>query len=43
MTECKLVPLDETKFKIYVHNTPFFAIQVMRVIAERLHRMDQQI
>jgi CRP-like cAMP-binding protein len=42
-TDCKLVPLDETRFKIYVHNTPFFAIQVMRVMADRLRRMDEHI
>jgi CRP-like cAMP-binding protein len=42
-TDCKLVPLDETRFKVYVHNTPFFAIQVMRVMAERLRRMDQLV
>lgn len=42
-TDCKLVPLDETRFKIYVHNTPFFAIQVMRVMADRLRRMDEHV
>ena len=42
-TDCKLVPLNETRFKIYVHNTPFFAIQVMRVMADRLRRMDKLI
>jgi CRP-like cAMP-binding protein len=40
-TDCRLVPLDETRFKIYVHNTPFFAIQVMRVMASRLRHMDE--
>lgn len=40
-TDCKLVPLDETRFKVYVHNTPFFAIQVMRVMASRLRHMDK--
>jgi CRP-like cAMP-binding protein len=42
-TDCKLVALDETRFKVFVHNTPFFAIQVMRVMADRLRRMDQLI
>ena len=42
-TDCRLVPLDETRFKVYVHNTPFFAIQVMRVMADRLRRMDQRV
>jgi CRP-like cAMP-binding protein len=42
-TDCKLIPLDETRFKVYVHNTPFFAIQVMRVMADRLRRMDRLV
>jgi CRP-like cAMP-binding protein len=42
-TDCKLVPLDEERFKIQVHHTPFFAIQVMRVMAGRLRRMDEQL
>lgn len=42
-SDCKLVPLDETRFKVYVHNTPFFAIQVMRILADRLRRMNQKV
>ena len=42
-TDCTLVPIDETKFKIVVHNTPFFAIQVMRVMADRLRRMNELV
>lgn len=42
-TDCKLVALDETRFKVYVHNTPFFAIQVMRILVDRLRRMDQLV
>ena len=39
-TECKLVPVDEQRFKHLVQQTPFFAIEVMRVMAHRLRRMD---
>jgi CRP-like cAMP-binding protein len=42
-TDCTLVPIDETKFKVVVHNTPFFAIQVMRVMADRLRRMNELV
>lgn len=42
-TECKVVPIDEGKFKILVHHTPFFALQVMRVMANRLRNMNDQI
>lgn len=37
-TDCKLVPIDEKRFTFLVQQTPYFAIQVMRVIAERLRR-----
>lgn len=42
-TDATLVPIDETKFKVHVHHTPFFAIQVMRVMADRLRRMNAQV
>ena len=42
-SDCALVPLDETKFKVQVHHTPFFAIQVMRILAERLRRMNELV
>ena len=37
-SDCKLVPIDEKRFTLLVQQTPYFAIQVMRVIAERLRR-----
>lgn len=37
-TDCRVVPIDETKFMNHVHRTPFFALQVMRVMNERLRR-----
>lgn len=37
-TDCRLVPIDETKFMQHVHRTPFFALQVMRIMTERLRR-----
>ena len=42
-TDCKLVPFDEARFKTQVHHTPFFAIQVMRVMADRLRKMDELV
>jgi CRP-like cAMP-binding protein len=42
-TDCRLVPLDETRFNLYVHQTPFFALQVMRVMSDRLRHMDAQV
>lgn len=42
-TECKVVVLDEESFKRHVHRTPFFAVQVMRVLAYRLRRMNEMV
>ncbi|HMQ54848.1 MAG TPA: cyclic nucleotide-binding domain-containing protein [Anaerolineae bacterium] len=42
-TDCTVVPLDEEAFKRHVHHTPFFAIQVMRVLADRLRRMNETL
>jgi CRP-like cAMP-binding protein len=42
-TDCRVVPLDETLFKNHIHQTPFFAIQVMRVMADRLRRMNERV
>lgn len=42
-TDCKLVSLDEAGFKIHVSHTPFFAVQVMRVIVERLRKLLQYV
>jgi CRP-like cAMP-binding protein len=42
-TDCTLVALDEDAFKRHVHYTPFFALQVMRVLADRLRRMNETL
>lgn len=41
-TDCKLVPLDVRRFQIHLQHTPHFAIQVIRVLADRLRRMTEQ-
>ncbi len=38
-TECKLVPIDENRFKFLVQQTPFFAVHVMRVMSKRIRSM----
>ncbi len=38
LTDCKLVAIDEEKFKFLVQQTPYFAIEVLRVMAKRLRR-----
>jgi CRP/FNR family transcriptional regulator, cyclic AMP receptor protein len=37
-TDCDVIPLDERSFVFHVSQTPFFALTVMRVLAERLRR-----
>ncbi len=37
-TACELAPINEKSFLFLVHETPFFAIAVMRTLAERLRR-----
>ena len=40
---CRLVAIDERRFKFLVQQTPNFALDVMRVIAERLRAMNQRL
>ena len=42
-TDCQLVVIDEKRFLYLVQQTPFFAAQVMRVMAERLRAANQII
>ena len=42
-SDCKLVPIDEKRFQFLVQQTPYFAIEVLRVLASRLRRVDQLI
>jgi len=42
-TDCKLVPIDQKRFQFLVQQTPYFAIEVMRILVERLRRADQLI
>jgi CRP/FNR family transcriptional regulator, cyclic AMP receptor protein len=42
-TDCKLVAIDERRFNFLVQQTPRFAIQVMRVLADRLRRMNGRL
>jgi CRP-like cAMP-binding protein len=42
-SDCKLVPVDLRRFTFLVQQTPHFALQIMRVIVDRLRRMDQKL
>lgn len=38
VTDCRVVPISESHFQYLVQETPFFSLQIMRVMAERLRR-----
>jgi CRP/FNR family transcriptional regulator, cyclic AMP receptor protein len=40
LTDCKLVEIGEKRFLYLVHETPNFALEVMRVLADRQRRHD---
>lgn len=42
-TDCEFVAVDEKRFQFLVQQTPFFATQVMRVMAERLRKINQRL
>ncbi len=42
-TDCQFVVVDEKRFRLLVQQTPFFATQVMRVMAERLRNTNQMV
>ncbi len=42
-TPCRLVEINEKRFRFLVQQTPNFALQLMRVIADRLRRMDDRL
>jgi CRP-like cAMP-binding protein len=39
-TDCKLASIPEKRFLFMVQQTPQFALQIMRVMADRLRKMD---
>jgi CRP-like cAMP-binding protein len=42
-SDCKLVPIDQKRFQFLVQQTPYFAVEVLRVLADRLRRADRVI
>jgi CRP/FNR family transcriptional regulator, cyclic AMP receptor protein len=42
-TACRVFPIDEARFQTLVQRTPFFALQVMKTLADRLRRMDARM
>jgi CRP-like cAMP-binding protein len=42
-TDCEVAPINEKTFLFLVHETPYFAIAVMRTLADRLRRMNEAV
>ena len=42
-TDCQLAPIDEKRFTFLIQQTPYFGLQVMRVLVGRLRKMDARI
>jgi CRP-like cAMP-binding protein len=42
-TACRLVPVSQKRFLFMVQQTPYFSLQIMKVMAERLRKMDQRL
>ena len=42
-TACVVVPISEKTFLFLVHETPFFALAVMRTLANRLRRQNEKM
>ena len=41
-SDVKVVPVDERRFLFLIQQTPNFALHVMRVLSDRLRRMDER-
>lgn len=42
-TTCHVVPIDQKRFQFLIQQTPYFAIEVMRILAHRLRKMDVRL
>lgn len=42
-TDCKVVVVDQKRFQFLVSETPFFALQVMGIMAERLRHANRRL
>lgn len=42
-TNCELMPINEKRFAFLIQQTPFFALQVMRIMADRMRQLHGQL
>lgn len=41
-TDCTLVPINERRFQFMVHEVPFFALHMLRVLSRRLRNVNER-
>ena len=42
-TDCQLIPIDEKRFLSLVQQRPHFSLAIMRMLADRLRKMDERV
>ncbi len=42
-TDCRVAPVDQRRFEFLVQNTPYFSIQVMQIMADRLRHTNMHL
>jgi CRP-like cAMP-binding protein len=42
-TPCRLARIDRARFNYLIQQNPFFAVHVMKVLVDRLRRMDERV
>ncbi len=43
VTDCRFLPIDVRRFRFLVEQTPNFSFHVMKIMAERLRKMDGRL
>lgn len=43
LTDCELVQIDRQRFVFLVQQTPYFSLEVMKIMADRLRRMNNTL
>lgn len=42
-TACMLIPVDQKRFTFLIQQTPFFSIHVMRILADRIRKVNRSL
>ena len=42
-TACRMAPITERRFVMLVHETPYFALHIMKVLTDRIVRKEQEL